>query len=92
MIKNSDNSYMNFEQICDHFFKQIDTQSKEILARIKKEDLIQFHHSTGQFIRNNYGLWAEDNPHVDNTDPSSPIMADQFSYRVMEYCWEKEND
>lgn len=59
--------------------------------QVKKEDLIQAHHSTGQTIRNRYGLWDEHNPHTDPLDPSGANHPDQFSMRVMERVWEELN-
>jgi hypothetical protein len=53
-------------------------------AAIPDKDLIMYHDSTGRMIRNEYNLWAEENPFTDSRDPNGPLHPDQFSFAIMQ--------
>jgi len=58
----------------------------------KKEDLIQYHSSTGRFIRNHYRLWEKKwEPEMVDGSDHSPHHPDAISMRVIESVWEKGN-
>lgn len=68
--------YLTASEIVDDIYGKIDNESRLLLSGIEDErDLIQFHHSTGRYIRNHYGLWNLDNTLVKDTHPDDLSMA-----------------
>ena len=57
-------------------------QDRDDMGALKKDELIHLHHTTGQDIRNAFGLWLEDNPHVTG-------HPDDTSMEVMELIWKQ---
>lgn len=55
--------FKSFEDIKFELIEDLKKDSDEILniKMLRKEDLINLHHSFGQWIRNNYKLWSPDN-------------------------------
>ncbi len=102
LIKNPDGSYMDEKQILEHLKEN--TKDKETI-RIIANDFKPSEDSTpedkwtyafgrdsfGRHIRNNYGLWREDNLHTVNDPPPNkdgiidhPNHPDNFSGRIIE--------
>jgi hypothetical protein len=58
-------------------------------------DMILFHHGTGRWVRNRFGLWRPDNPHTQLDPPPSdltglvdhPRFPDNLSGAIMEAVW-----
>ena len=54
---------MNINQIATEVFAQLQPADISVLQELADEkDTIQFHHSLGRSIRNEYKLWQPDNP------------------------------
>lgn len=54
-----------------------------------KEDLIQYHNTVGQNIRNEFNLWEKEwIPEIEDGVDVSPDHPDAISLRVMEEVWE----
>ena len=81
-------AYLSEEQIFqDILLYKLSEKQKEDFKNIAAEDLIMLHHSFGQWIRNNYDLWREDNPHVILNDAMHDLFPDQVSQRIIERLW-----
>lgn len=86
--------YLSEEEIVEDLLRELDAQDLERIRALHGSRLIVLHHSLGQWIRNHYKLWAEDNPHVVlNPRPSAkgvidhPLFPDQVSQRIIEKLW-----
>jgi hypothetical protein len=96
-IKNPDGSYMSNEEVAQHVYSTLSNESYlAVLKMPKKEDMIELHFYAGMGIRNNYGMWREDNPHsIVNPEPNAegllddPNHPDQRSHEVLKMVWEK---
>lgn len=53
-----------------------------ILLSLTKEEMIQYHHSVGRWIRNTFKLWFVDNPILNGKHP------DDVSSEILEGIWE----
>jgi hypothetical protein len=71
----------------DILLYRLPEDQKKLLMATNEDDLIMFHHTFGQWLRNNYGLWAPDNPHVVHTDGHHDNFPDQISQRIIERLW-----
>ena len=72
----------NMDEVFKFFDKELTTEDKEELI---KYDAIEFHHSLGRWIRNNFGLWesSELKSWLINKDFISPD--DMSNYIIKEY-------
>lgn len=92
------NEYLSADAIIEDFFSKMSSDNIREAATIPDGDLIKYHHSTGRMIRNEYRLWAEENPFTDSSDPNGELHPDQLSFvvmkRVVAKCrrWVQEND
>ena len=77
--KNPDGSYMNKEQIVADLPLRLSAEDIKRIANTKQDDLITFHHGYGTWIRNSYGLWADDYPYIPEGS-----NADDFSFEVIQ--------
>lgn len=101
IILNEDGSYMTNEQIAEHFYKNhMGPKDIELIKTVPNaEEMGRFHFMTGMWMRNNYGMWREDNPHSKpNVGPNpatgtidDPMFPDQRSHEVMKLIWKKVN-
>lgn len=57
------------------------------LNNVAKE-LIKYHHTWGQYIRNTYNMWIKGNPYVVQDDSHHIDFPDQRSQRIIENVWE----
>lgn len=104
-ILNPDGSYMNENEILGNFIASssisMDAQTVAILRNDFKPTSEMDHYEAvscallfsemGRWMRNSYGLWAEDNPHVVlNPEPNNqniidhPLFPDNFSGRILD--------
>lgn len=90
--------YLNKDGIISDFFSKMSIDTIRDAAAIPDDQLIQYHHTTGRMIRNQYHLWDEDNAFTNPQDPESELHPDNFSFAVMQgivqRCreWVQEND
>lgn len=63
---------------------------RELLSITDKDSLIQYHHSLGRVIRNQYNLWTIPwTPELDEDGVDcSPYHPDQVSQTIIEKVWE----
>lgn len=80
--------FMSEDEIVSFIFKSMNEAQVMSWTNISRDDLIAAHHTTGQSIRNAFGLWDENNQHVNLGDPSSDDFPDQMSMRIMERVWD----
>jgi hypothetical protein len=50
------------DQVVEDMVKRVDLHSLNQLATFKKEELGQFHHTFGRWVRNFYRLWDPEHP------------------------------
>ena len=101
------NPYLTKEEIVDKIIVEITDDDKKYLKSLSREDMIQFHHGIGTSIRNEYGLWKEDNPltqqwaldrstdseiHMKNGVDYHPQHPDAVSMDILEAVWDKLNE
>lgn len=99
--RNPDGTFMSFDQVVDDISSAARSETHKLRAwqEVARADLYLGHHSTGQAIRNAYGLWDTENPYTkvgnafvnDKGVADHPDHADQFSMRVMEAVWDRLN-
>jgi len=77
--KNPDGSYMNKEQIVEDLPAKMSKEDLMKVTNMIPDDLIMLHHGLGTWIRNSYGLWTEDYPHI-----PTGSNADDFSFEVIQ--------
>lgn len=56
--------FLSVQEIAEHQLKQMTVEQLTEFANIPQDELIILHHSYGMYLRNNYGLWHPNNPHV----------------------------
>lgn len=89
ITRNPDGSYMTNEQVADHMFSLMHPDSKHAIRKVPIiEDMIKYHHGVGTGIRNEYGMWNDDNPHS-NINVDGPNFPDQRSHEVLKMIWQK---
>lgn len=75
------NDFLTRDQILADLHVEISREDKDYIKAIVFSDLIQLHHSFGQWIRNTYGLWHPNNPMTDNNGNGHP---DDISFAIIE--------
>lgn len=79
-----------YEGVVADLITILDAESKALLLKTEKEDLIQFHHGWGTGIRNHYKLWSNEalvrscNKHRDR---DGKIHPDEASMIIIEGVW-----
>ena len=87
----------------DKIIDELDESSQQVLRGITDEgDLSLLHHTWGQAIRNEFGLWQPDHPltwhwhqngpgarHLVNGIDHSPDHPDAVSMEIMKKVWRK---
>lgn len=97
-------AFLNKDEIIyDLISRQLSKADQEEIKKIPEKDLIMYHHSLGQFIRNHYQLWNPNNPHtLQNYQEMledrngvfvdvNPKHPDSFSMEIIEELWKKLN-
>jgi hypothetical protein len=91
-VKNSDNSYMNPEQIFNDLINNRITNKdyiKKLASEFKSEYISKVDTSKFQFItletriRNSYGIWEPDYPYKTNSDDPNGVFPDSTSYQIV---------
>ena len=83
--------YFGFNLIVSDVLEHMTVEEAVEVRGTKEKDLILFHHTAGQHIRNHYKLWELENPFTDNSNITSPYYPDQFSNRVIKKVWKELN-
>lgn len=76
------NMLLTVPEMADCVINEFTQQDREDFLALERDELIHFHHSTGQDIRNAFGLWIAGNPSVLRD-------ADDTSMAVLELIWKK---
>lgn len=84
-------TYFGFNLIVSDVLEHMTVEEAVEVRGTKEKDLILFHHTAGQHIRNKYKLWDEKNPFTKNYEgcEDSDFHADQFSNRVIKKVWDE---
>lgn len=72
-------------------------ENRDCFISSDKEDLIEYHRTLGQDIRNHFQLWANGwEPLIEDRDgievDASPDHPDQISMDIIEAVWEKSQN
>jgi len=73
---------LNVDEMVDCVIDEFKDDDRADFIALTKDELIQFHHSVGQDIRNAFGLWIVGNPNVKNN-------ADDTSMEVLRGIWDR---
>lgn len=76
--KNPDGSFMDKDQVVKDLTSRLFRDDIDTIRNMKSDDLITLHHGFGTWIRNSYGLWAEDYPHI-----PEGIHPDDFCFEII---------
>lgn len=100
-------TYLTHDEIVADVLKDAKPEDYAEFKNTPFEELCKYHHGFGMFIRNEYKLWAEDNPltmqwlndvedencpYIVNGVDNHPLHPDARSMRVLEDVWKKLND
>ena len=82
---------MSEDQIADDIFKNLSEEDRlNVMAIDDRDDMGQFHHTTGRWIRNEYKLWDRPwTPDIKNGIDFSQDHPDAISTRIMEKVWDR---
>jgi len=80
--------YLTEDEIALIVVSELSDADRETLLDTPREHLIKFHMIVGMHIRNRFGLWEDDNPFTDASDPMGDAHPDQVSQRIIERVWE----
>jgi len=73
---------LTIDEMVDCVIGEFSQQDRDDMTALKKDELIHLHHTTGQDIRNAFGLWIDGNPNVVG-------HPDDTSMEIMELIWNK---
>ncbi|KKN37358.1 hypothetical protein LCGC14_0764190 [marine sediment metagenome] len=77
-------------QKLDELFSQ---KEKDFITSSPESVMIQYHHSTGRWIRNNWGLWAKEDNELKQWFKKLDIThADDMSGIILKSYWRFKND
>lgn len=92
--------FLSQTEIAELVFSELDEDSiRELQENCRMpDDVIRYHHSTGQYIRNRFSLWDEENPYTkSNAQPNEngifddPLFPDQVSHDILVKIWHLAN-
>lgn len=75
--------HLTKQQIVEDVLLSLTDADRILLKYTPKERLIMLHPTFGMYIRNTYGLWHPDYPHLDGKHP------DDYSMEIVEAVWER---
>ncbi len=92
--------YKTLDEIVQAVFEDLQPSDFDVLKQVQRDDMIQFHHSVGMFIRNQYLLWDENNPltmlnyepQVVNGMDENPKHPDAVSQEILRRVWDLANE
>lgn len=76
------------EGVVRDLMARMPAEDKERVKTTKKNDLIQFHHGAGTWIRNYYGLWGG-NEKLMLSACGAPCHPDDASMKIIEAIWQE---
>lgn len=79
--------YLNFDETVKSIFNEMNVEDLTIMKAMKMDNLISLHSGLGMWIRNQYGLWHEDNP-LTNSGLYDK-HPDGVSFKMIEHIWER---
>ncbi len=80
---------MNNSEIARDVINKLSEENKKYISNIKEDDLITLHHTLGQSIRNEYGLWKRSwEPVLVNGVDHSDNHPDAISNFIIREIWE----
>ena len=78
--------FLSREQILEDLPTRMSKEDLTALKDTPLTELIKFHHGLGRWMRNNYGLWFPENPHIVNEHP------DDYSFSLITQLWNDLNN
>ena len=87
-------TYLSYEDIKFKIIEDVEKDSEEVasLKSILEKDLIGLHHSFGTWIRNNFKLWAADNPLTEGYMQNPDKHPDEVSFNLIKDVWHYFNN
>jgi len=77
--------------VVTNWLQEAPAEHRREFKSMSKDQLIQYHHSLGRDIRNEFGLWQYDwVPQLENGFDMSPDHPDSVSMRIIEQVWQNE--
>jgi hypothetical protein len=68
-------------------------EDRKSFINCSEQDLIQYHHSLGRKIRNEFGLWENEwEAEIVNGIDVSPDHPDEISFEVIKKVWKMNNE
>lgn len=89
---NKDKLPETVDEAVEALLAKMPTKDKSQMARMDAFDPVDYHLSLGMFVRNNFGLWSDGSPLLEDCrkvagDPELDV--DSASMLILEKAWEK---
>lgn len=89
--------YKTLNEIVDDAYSKLDADEIAFLKEYPRDQLLSVHNWYGRYLRNEYSLWAEDNPltmldyvsEMKEGVDCCPRHPDQMSMTILERIWER---
>ena len=75
------------DQAVDWLLNELSQEEQIILRGVAFDDLIGFHHSLGQFLRNKLGMWDGNDELVRSCCVGDELHPDTASQTIIEVAW-----
>jgi len=80
----------SIDEAVEILLSEVGDKDRSMLSKYAKDDLITFHHTLGQSIRNEFELWGGNDELVkDASKFISDLHPDSISMLIIEKYWEK---
>jgi hypothetical protein len=84
------NSPSNIEEAIRALMQKLSIEDQVAITHMTEDEVGSLHHSLGQWIRNNWGLWAG-GPLLDHMKSLGFIHADDMSSSIIREFWARMN-
>ncbi len=85
------NEFLTEDEIALDLLNRLSIDDLTYMCNMEREAVIMMHHGFGTSIRNEYGLWYEENPYTVLDDAMADNFPDQVSHRILEKMWDTLN-
>lgn len=75
----------------EQLVKSLSPEDMNILTNVPEKDMIKYHHFTGQYLRNEWGLW-KGSPLTDYFNSLGITHADDMSGIILDSLWRHLNN
>lgn len=80
----------NIDEAMKHLMETLSVEDQIAITRMTEEETYSLHHSLGQWMRNNWGLWGG-GPLKDHLEAMGFIHADDMSGSLIREFWARMN-